>query len=80
MLNTRAEDVTGRLGEIDARHIVDATVRYKHAPSGITLRLTAKNVLDTTYIAARRPEGIFPGPYRQILVGVRWDWEGKARD
>ena len=33
------------------------------------------NVLDTTYVIARRPEGIFPGPYRQLLAGVRWEFE-----
>jgi Fe(3+) dicitrate transport protein len=73
--NTVAEDVTGRLGEIGSRHIVDATVHYRHRRSGLTFRLTAKNLLDSTYIIARRPEGIFPGPYRQILLGVRWEWE-----
>ena len=40
----------------------------------------AKNLLDTTYIQARRPNGIFPGPFRQIVVGLRWEWEGKKRD
>ncbi len=78
--NTRAEDVTGRIGELEPRHIVDATVHWKHEPSGLTFRLTAKNLLDTTYVIARRPEGIFPGPYRQILLGVRWEWEGAKRD
>jgi Fe(3+) dicitrate transport protein len=73
--NTRAEDVSGRIGLLEARHIVDATVHYRHARSGIAIRLTAKNLLDSTYIIARRPEGIFTGPYRQLLVGVRWEWE-----
>ena len=77
--NTRAEDVTGRIGELEARHIVDATVHWRHKPSGLTFRLTAKNLLDTTYVIARRPEGIFPGPYRQLLLGVRWEWEGARR-
>ena len=76
-LNTEDEDVTGRVGALGARHIVDATVHYRHKPSGISLRLTAKNLLDQTYIAARRPEGIFTGPYRQILVGLRWEYEAK---
>ena len=79
-VNTVDEDITGRVGQLSSRHLVDATVHYKHKPSGLTLRLTAKNLLDTTYIAARRPEGIFPGAYRQILVGVRWDWEGAPRE
>lgn len=75
--NTEAEDPTGRIGAIGARSIVDATIHYRHAPSGLTFRLTAKNLLDATYVSARRPEGIFPGAYRQLLVGIRWDWERK---
>lgn len=78
--NTVAEDTTGRLGIIDGHQIVDATVHYKHRRSGVTVRLTAKNVLDATYLGTRRPEGIFPGGYRQILLGLRWEWEGQARE
>ncbi|MBX3222319.1 MAG: TonB-dependent receptor [Labilithrix sp.] len=78
--NTRQEDLYGLVGVIESRHIVDAMVHYRHKPSGITLRLSAKNLFDSTYIIARRPEGIFAGPYRQILLGLRWEWEGRARD
>jgi Fe(3+) dicitrate transport protein len=78
--NTRQEDVYGLVGVIESRHIVDATLHYRHKKSGITLRLSAKNLLDSTYIIARRPEGIFPGPYRQILLGLRWEWEGAKRE
>ncbi|MEA2746421.1 MAG: Fe(3+) dicitrate transport protein, partial [Myxococcales bacterium] len=60
--------------------IIDATAHYRHKPSGITLRLTAKNLLDTTYIQARRPNGIFPGPFRQIFLGLRWEWERKPSE
>ena len=79
-LNTRAEDVAGLIGVIDSRQLIDATVHYKHKPSGITLRLTAKNLLDSTYVIARRPEGIFPGAYRQVILGARWDWEFARRE
>jgi Fe(3+) dicitrate transport protein len=78
--NTRAEDVAGLIGLIDPVHIIDATAHYRHKPSGITLRLTAKNLLDTTYIQARRPNGIFPGPFRQIFLGLRWEWERKPSE
>lgn len=78
--NTRAENVTGLVGRLEPRHIVDATVHYRHKPSRITVRLTAKNLFDVDYVIARRPEGIFPGPYRQILLGLRWEWEGASRD
>ena len=78
--NTRNEDVTGRLGILSSRHLVDATVHYRHKASGVTLRLTAKNLLDADYVIARRPEGIFAGGFRQILFGASWDWEGAKRD
>lgn len=78
--NTRAESVTGIVGRMDARHIVDATVHYRHRPSGVTLRLSVKNALDATYVISRRPEGIAPGPPRQILVGLRWEWERADAD
>jgi hypothetical protein len=55
-------------------------VHYKHRPSGISVRLTGKNLFDADYIIARRPEGIFPGPYRQLILGVRWEWEGAQKD
>lgn len=78
--NTRAEDVFGVVGLIESRHIFDVMAHYKHRPTGLTFRLSLKNVFDTTYVIARRPEGIFPGPYRQILAGVRWEWDGAKRD
>jgi Fe(3+) dicitrate transport protein len=78
--NTVPENVTGLVGRLQPRHVVDATLHYRHKPSRITVRLTAKNLLDADYVIARRPEGIFPGPYRQILLGLRWEWEGASRD
>ena len=72
--NTVAEDVTGRIGELDPFHLLNLAAHYRHKASGLTARLTVKNALDTTYIAARRPEGIQPGAYRLVLVGLRWDW------
>lgn len=73
--NTVAEDVFGVVGRINERHIFDATAHYRNKPTGLQFRLSVKNVFDTTYIIARRPEGIFNGPYRQILLGVRWQFE-----
>lgn len=77
--NTVAQDITGRIGRIDGSHVVDATVHYRHRPSGLTFRLTGKNVLDSDYIVARRPEGIFTGGYQQFLFGVRWQYEARPR-
>jgi outer membrane receptor protein involved in Fe transport len=78
--NSRREDATGQVGPLDPYDVVDVTAHYKHKPSNVTLRLTAKNLLDATYIQARRPNGIFTGAYRQVLVGLRWEWEGARRE
>jgi Fe(3+) dicitrate transport protein len=77
--NTRAEDTTGRVGLIPSRHILDLTAHYRHAPSGLSFRITAKNALDQVYIQARRPEGIFVSGFRQVIAGVRWEWESAKR-
>jgi Fe(3+) dicitrate transport protein len=73
--NTNAPDATGQYGRIPAYNIVDLGARYRHKPTGLTLRLTVKNALDDPYIASRRPSGIFVGGFRQIMLGLRWDWE-----
>lgn len=78
--NTRAEDVTGIVGEIASYQIWDATVHYHWARPGLTFRLSGKNALDSTYVIARRPEGIFPGPFRQLILGLRWEWENMKKD
>lgn len=78
--NTKVEDVTGIVGEIASHQIFDATLHYRWAKTGLTFRLTGKNVLDTTYIIARRPEGIFPGPFRQLIAGLRWEWENMKKE
>ncbi len=70
--NTKAEDATGRIGLINGYHVVDATLHYHHRPTGLTFRLTGKNLLDSDFVVARRPEGIFTGGFQQFLLGVRW--------
>jgi Fe(3+) dicitrate transport protein len=73
-LNTVPVDVTGRIGEIKAHHLIDATARYRHAPTGLTGFVSAKNLLNQIYVGSRRPDGIFPGGFRQVNVGLRWDY------
>ena len=75
--NTVPEDITGRIGRIDGYGVADATLHYHHRPSGLTFRLTGKNLFDSDFIVARRPEGIFTGGYQQFLFGVRWDYEAR---
>jgi Fe(3+) dicitrate transport protein len=76
--NTRIEDSTGRYGLIPAYDILDLGARYKHKKSGITLKLVVKNALDNVYVSARRPEGIQTAGFRQVMLGLRWDWEKAA--
>jgi outer membrane receptor protein involved in Fe transport len=78
-LNTIHENAIGTSGRLDPWHIVDVTAHFRHKPSNLTFRITAKNLFDATYIAARRPNGIFTGLFRQIIVGVRWEWDGPGR-
>jgi Fe(3+) dicitrate transport protein len=75
--DTHEENVTGEYGRIRPHNVVDVTAHYHHQATGLTLRLSVKNALDDVYVAARRPNGIFVGGIRQILVGLRWDWEAK---
>jgi hypothetical protein len=74
--DTRAEDVTGRIGLIPDYHVFDVSARYHHEPSGLTLKLTVKGLTDDPYIAARRPEGIQPAGFREIILGLRWQQQG----
>jgi Fe(3+) dicitrate transport protein len=73
--NTIAVDTTGRAGILASRNIVDLTAHYAHKSSGLSFRLSVKNALDDIYVISRRPEGIFPAGYRQIVLGVRWVYE-----
>jgi Fe(3+) dicitrate transport protein len=72
-------DPTGRTGEVPAYHILDFSLRYTHEPTGLGATLAVKNALDEIYIASRRPDGIFPGGFRQILGSVRWTYDESAQ-
>ncbi len=73
--NTLEPDATGRTGKMPAYDAVDVMARYKLAGSGLTFKLAIKDATNETFVFARRPDGIQVGGYRQVLVGVRWDWE-----
>ncbi len=77
--DTRAEDATGVYGLIPAHTDLDANVHYKHAPTGLSVRLAVKDALQDYYITERRPNGIAVGGFRQIMLGLRWDWEAKEK-
>ena len=73
--NTIDADITGRAGEIDAYHRIDANVRYHEKHSGLTASVSVKDLLDQPFIISRRPEGIFAAGFRQVMFGLRWDYE-----
>ncbi len=74
-LNTELPDATGRVGVIDAYTLLDVAVRYRNAETGLGSSVSAKNVLDDPFVVARRPEGISPSGFRQVIVSVWWDIE-----
>ncbi len=67
--NTTEESLNGLLGKIDPYMIGNVSAQY--SLETYSLFASVKNVLDTTYIASRRPEGIFRGIPRQIQVGIQ---------
>jgi outer membrane receptor protein involved in Fe transport len=72
--NTEAENITGELGRIPGYHTLDAGVRYRHEPSGLSASVVVKNLPNQPYVVARRPQGIFVGGLRQIVGTLRWDY------
>ncbi|MEX2180874.1 MAG: TonB-dependent receptor [Gemmatimonadaceae bacterium] len=72
---TAAGSANGRIGRIPAQQVIDASLRL---PLGVLgdaeLVAAAKNVLDRTYIASRRPEGIKVGLPRHLSLGLSWDF------
>jgi Fe(3+) dicitrate transport protein len=76
--NTLAPDATGRTGKIPSYDAVDVMARYRLAGSGLTFRLAFKDALNQTFIFARRPDGIQVGGFRQVLLGVRWDFDART--
>ena len=66
--NTVAGTANGRDGEIPAHLVWNVSGRY--TLDSMAFFATAKNILNTTYIASRLPEGIFPGAFQQIQVGM----------
>ena len=61
----------GRNGLIPAYSIWNFASSYRLPVTGVTLFGSVKNILDSTYIASRRPEGIRPGTPRLVQLGAR---------
>ena len=73
--DTLVPDATGRTGKIPAYQAVDAVLRYKLRGTGLSFKLAVKDAMNQTFIFARRPDGIQVSGFRQIIAGVRWDWD-----
>lgn len=73
-----ARDVPGQ-GEIlptekiPARTLVDATL-YFDVSDQVRLKIKGENILNETYLAARRPYGLRPGKPREVFVGVSFEF------
>jgi len=74
LLNESEPTADGLRGKIGARALIDAKISYTFASAGLTTYIVGKNLSDERYIASRRPRGIQPGPFRQILGGVSGEW------
>jgi Fe(3+) dicitrate transport protein len=59
--------------QIGARTLVDVSAYYE-IKDGLRLNIKAENLLDKTYLAARRPYGLRPGKPREIFAGVSLDF------
>lgn len=73
--NTEEVDVTGRRGKIPGYHALDFNLRYTHKGTGLGATLAVKNALDEIYVVSRRPDGIFPAGFRQIIGSVSWRYD-----
>lgn len=70
---TLAGSANGRVGEIPAHRVYDASVQYDlpRLP-GVRVVGSVKNLAGRSYIASRRPEGIKVGLPRLMTAGLSW--------
>jgi Fe(3+) dicitrate transport protein len=65
---TGASYTNGLSGEIPAYELVNVSIGIRKESWSVFI--VGKNILDRKYISSRLPEGIQPGPFRQINVGL----------
>ena len=68
--STNDETPDGNTGIIPSVGLVNASLGYRHPTQKWTLFATGKNLQDRVYISGRLPQGIQPGPTRQINIGI----------
>jgi Fe(3+) dicitrate transport protein len=70
-LNTVQPSANGQRGLIPAYTVVNATLNYRVSERGTTVFITAKNLLDDTFIVDRR-RGVMVGIPRLVQAGVKF--------
>ncbi|MBS4014651.1 MAG: TonB-dependent receptor [Bacteroidetes bacterium] len=64
----------GRIGLLEAYNIINASVWYNHAKTGLGINIGVKNLTDERYIATRRPQGIRAGLPRMITARISYSF------
>ena len=67
--NTSGGSANGRIGLIPSYKIWDFSGQYQLRGLPLRVSFTVKNIFNRKYIASRRPEGIKPGLFRQMMIG-----------
>ena len=68
-INTLEGSANGRIGLIPSYQVWNLSTHYQLKNSPMRLTFTVKNLFNRKYIASRRPEGIKPGLFRQMMIG-----------
>ena len=71
-LNTVNASADGRIGQIPAYFLADASLRYQIPAWKLSFFGSIKNLTDERYIASRRPQGIKVGVAQMFVGGVEW--------
>ncbi len=72
--NTKDQTPDGNTGVIPAYGLVNASLGYRHPEKKWSVFITGKNLQDRHYISGRLPQGIMPGPTRQINIGFSMEF------
>jgi Fe(3+) dicitrate transport protein len=75
--NTVAETPQGDNGLLPSYGFLDATVRYTVQGTGLSVLVAGKNLTNEVYRGSRMhraSSGIFPGGFRQVNVGIEWNF------
>jgi len=71
--NTTLSSTDGQKGLIPARTLYRLAVDYALPNSAWSIFLSGQNLADTAYISSR-VDGLFAGPRRQVVAGIKARW------